>query len=496
MPGDLLENEEFDVVVLGTGPIEALVASELADQGRRVLHIERSPHYGGHYASLTPSALLDWASSLSTARDRRLVPRVELYCGDAAIAAEESRLQLEKAEDAEQARMALAGLLENDRSYALELAPRLVRCRGKAIDTLVGAGVGEYLQFRGVDGNYIITGGSQPVARRVPESKEDVFAASWLSLIEKRKLMRLLGALDTASSTDDDGDDSKRDASFASVLAARPYALEGPILDALVYGVARQGRNRVLTAAEGFDAVRRYVGAMGRYGRMAYLGALHGGCSEVAQAFCRLCAVSGGTYILDERPVLSSPAGEGSARRFDIQLRNGSARARSVVMDPTYAPEATVSADPAATVSRALCVLDAAPFGDDSTALLTYVADGRAVSLLYMTHATMAVPSGQSVVYAWTEGRLDDERTLLVEALNSVLSSSSSSTHQELAGNTTSACRPLMTVFFEVCTLVPHAEASSSPPGIIYTDGPSSTDIDFDSIIDSAQKALSAIQPS
>ncbi|KAJ2605007.1 hypothetical protein EV177_006253 [Coemansia sp. RSA 1804] len=414
MAGDLLENEEFDVVVLGTGPIEALVASELADQGRRVLHIERSPHYGGHYASLTPSALLDWASSLPTARDRRLVPRVELYCGDAAIAAEESRLQLETEKDVEQARMALAGLLENDRSYALELAPRLVRCRGKAIDTLVGAGVGEYLQFRGVDANYIITGRSQPAARRVPESKEDVFAASWLSLIEKRKLMRLLGALDTASSyDDDDDDDSKRDASFASVLAARPYALEGPILDALVFGVARQGRNRALTAAEGFDAVRRYVGAMGRYGRMAYLGALHGGCSEVAQAFCRLCAVSGGTYILDERPVLSSPVGEGSARRFDIQLRNGLARARSVVMDPTYAPEAMVSADPAATVSRALCVLDAAPFGDDSTALLTYVADGRAVSLLYMTHATMAVPSGQSVVYAWTEGCLDDERTLL-----------------------------------------------------------------------------------
>ncbi|KAJ2654846.1 hypothetical protein IWW48_005869 [Coemansia sp. RSA 1200] len=489
MTGDLLENEEFDVLVLGTGPIEALVASELADQGRKVLHIERSPHYGGHYASLTPSGLLDWASSLSTTRDRRLVPRVEVYCGDAAVE-ESSRLALETEEDAEQARAALAGLLENDRSYALELAPRLVRCRGKAIDTLVGAGVGEYLQFRGVDGNYIV-GRSQPVARRVPESKEDVFAASWLSLIEKRKLMRLLGALGTASS----GDGNKRDASFASVLAARPYALEGPILDALVFGVARQGRNRALAAAEGFDAVRRYVGAMGRYGRMAYLGALHGGCSEVAQAFCRLCAVSGGTYILDERPVLSSAVGEGAARLFDIRLRNGSARARSVVMDPTYAPDAEVSADPAATVSRALCVLDAAPFGDDSTALLTYVADGRAVALLYMTHATMAVPSGQSVVYAWTEGRLDDERTLLAEALNSVFSSS---THHESAGSTAAAaasCRPLMTVFFEVCTLVPHAEtSSSSSPGIIYTDGPSSADIDFDSIIDSAQKALSAVQ--
>lgn len=39
---------------------------------------------------------------------------------------------------------------------------------------------------------------------------------------------------------------------------------------------------------------------MGRFGKGAYLCPLYGGGSEIAQAFCRVCAVYGGIYILDQ----------------------------------------------------------------------------------------------------------------------------------------------------------------------------------------------------
>ncbi|KAJ1765666.1 hypothetical protein IW140_006394 [Coemansia sp. RSA 1813] len=457
MTSDSLENENFDVLVLGTGPVEALVASELSDQGRKVLHIDRAPHYGGHHTSLTVSALLDWAAST---RDRRQVPCVEIH----------TATTTGEPVAAEQLQQTFADLIQNDRAYAIELAPRLVRCRSKAIDTLLDAGVGDYMQFCGVDRNYTL-GRDQPL-QRVPESKEDVFAATWLSFVEKRKLMRLLDALggDDEEKLADVGDSDK---SFAEWLSERPFALSGRLLDAVVYAVARQGRHP-LTAREGCDAVRRYIGAMGRYGRMAYLCALYGGGSEVAQAFCRLCAVSGGTYILNECPaIVSSPNGEG----FDVSLRNGSAHVRSIVMDPTYAPEATASQDSNTSVARALCILDAAPLGDDSTALLTFIADGNAaVSLLYMTHATKAVPKGQSIVYAWIEGTLVDSKSLLAEAIDAIASKSDSN-----------VCHPLLTAYFETCELVPPIES-----GVVYTKV-SMVDADFDAIIDAAQKALSAI---
>lgn len=47
---------------------------------------------------------------------------------------------------------------------------------------------------------------------------------------------------------------------------------------------------------------RRHLNSMGRFGTTAFLTPLYG-VSEVAQAFCRMCAVFGGIYILRRRPV-------------------------------------------------------------------------------------------------------------------------------------------------------------------------------------------------
>ncbi|KAJ2403060.1 hypothetical protein GGI23_000245 [Coemansia sp. RSA 2559] len=456
MSGDSLDNERFDVLVLGTGPVEAIVASELSDQGHKVLLIDRSSQYGGHHAAFSVSAFLKWAT---TTRDRRQIPRVDIHAAASPVASTEP-LAVEEVEHA------FAKLARDDRAYAIELAPRLVRCRGKAIDLLVNAGVGDYMQFCAVDGNYI-AGRGQPL-QRVPESKEDVFAATWLSLIEKRKLMRLLTLLSDASELPADSGKS-----FAEWLADRPIALSGRLLDAIVHAVARQGR-RPLSAREGCEAVRSYVAAMGRYGPMAYLCAMYGAASEAAQAFCRLCAVAGGTYILDEQPAFA-PSSDGSG--FGVALRNGSAHVRSIVMDPTYAPDAEPSTDAATTVARALCIIDAAPLDASSAvALLSFVADGRAVSLLYLTDAAKTVPQGQAIIYAWIEGSLADSKPLLAEALEAVIGSSDSV-----------ACQPLLTAFFEVCELVPPSES-----GIVFTDGPTA-DVDFDSIVDSAYQALSAV---
>lgn len=50
----------------------------------------------------------------------------------------------------------------------------------------------------------------------------------------------------------------------------------------------------------GLDNTHRFVKAMGRFGKGAYLCPLYGGASEIAQAFCRVCAVYGGVYILNQ----------------------------------------------------------------------------------------------------------------------------------------------------------------------------------------------------
>uniref|UniRef100_A0A4X2LD34 Rab GDP dissociation inhibitor n=1 Tax=Vombatus ursinus TaxID=29139 RepID=A0A4X2LD34_VOMUR len=45
---------EYDVIALGTGLKECILAGIMSVNGKKVLHIDRNPYYGGESASITP----------------------------------------------------------------------------------------------------------------------------------------------------------------------------------------------------------------------------------------------------------------------------------------------------------------------------------------------------------------------------------------------------------------------------------------------------------
>lgn len=51
---------EFDVVIIGTGLPESILAAACSRSGQRVLHIDSRSYYGGNWASFTFSGLLSW----------------------------------------------------------------------------------------------------------------------------------------------------------------------------------------------------------------------------------------------------------------------------------------------------------------------------------------------------------------------------------------------------------------------------------------------------
>ncbi|KAI9501152.1 GDP dissociation inhibitor, partial [Coemansia spiralis] len=287
-------NEHFDTLIVGTGATESIIANELSAAGHKVLHIDRNSYYGGPNACFSLSG---------TAQET------------------------------------LDGLLANDRAYMVEPVPKLVLCRGNMIDLLVDQGVGDFMRFRGVDHNYLVT---RQGLERVPESKEDIFASTSLTLVEKRKLMRLMTTLGANL--------EKPEGSFSQLLAQQ-FKLTGKLHDTVLYAIARQ-TGYELSAQEGCDRVYKYVNSIGRYGRMAYLCAQYGGGSEIAQSFCRLCAVTGGTYILDEKLECIEPNEDG----FKVSLRRGTAQVSRIVMDPGYYSPNSAALD--SVVSRAVCILD------------------------------------------------------------------------------------------------------------------------------------------
>ncbi|XP_011944830.1 PREDICTED: rab proteins geranylgeranyltransferase component A 1 isoform X3 [Cercocebus atys] len=51
---------EFDVIVIGTGLPESIIAAACSRSGRRVLHVDSRSYYGGNWASFSFSGLLSW----------------------------------------------------------------------------------------------------------------------------------------------------------------------------------------------------------------------------------------------------------------------------------------------------------------------------------------------------------------------------------------------------------------------------------------------------
>mmetsp|Transcript_2401 Transcript_2401/g.4455 ORF Transcript_2401/g.4455 Transcript_2401/m.4455 type:complete len:797 (+) Transcript_2401:128-2518(+) len=104
---------------------------------------------------------------------------------------------------------------EKQRSFALDIAPRVILANGEAVDGIVHCGVNEYCEFKSILGLHLFKSAGAtastsattrvptaanketnhddvPILHRVPCSKRDVFQTKLLSPMDKRRLMKFL----------------------------------------------------------------------------------------------------------------------------------------------------------------------------------------------------------------------------------------------------------------------------------------------------------------
>ncbi|KIJ41490.1 hypothetical protein M422DRAFT_255395, partial [Sphaerobolus stellatus SS14] len=207
----------FDVLVLGTGLINSILAAALSKSGLKVVHIDTNAYYGSDEASLSQEEIIEWAQKRASSRTSTATT------------------------------ISSPTPLPFARSYALSLAPALVASVGPLISAIVLSGVARYGQFKLLDAVFVCKGmpgvdeargleepspsqgqekeskdgideavttpsqaeptpsTSQPLPTptstststpnlltRVPATKEDIFRTRSISPIIKRKLMRFL----------------------------------------------------------------------------------------------------------------------------------------------------------------------------------------------------------------------------------------------------------------------------------------------------------------
>ena len=315
----------------------------------------QNDYYGSNYASFTLDQCLRWikkeAITPRNCMDDQEKMHVNSDAGDvSAIDVESSRVlpmkssfECQVLEEGFADEATKEELRRQSSSFSIDISPRLMLSSEQLVETLITSGVGRYLEFAAIERTYVhfqpsISGATQiendlepDTVWEVPCSKKDVFQSKLLNMVEKRQLMKFLQFVADYGETHILHKDVKTknertlalgralkrpqnktsqangDAEIAAYLE-RPFLellkkhfkLSSKLQQVVMYCVGLASfpatKNHV-SARDGLAAVYCYVASIGRFTSTAFLTPLYG-ISELAQSFCRLCAVYGGIYVL------------------------------------------------------------------------------------------------------------------------------------------------------------------------------------------------------
>lgn len=322
-------DEEYDVIVLGTGLTECILSGLLSVEGKKVLHIDRNDYYGGDSASLNLTQLY-----------RKFKP-------DQSPPTE----------------------LGRDRDYAVDLIPKFIIASGELTKILVHTDVTRYLEFKQIAGSFVYRDGK---ISKVPSTELEAVRSPLMGLFEKRRAKKFFEFLQGWKDEDPathQGIDLDKD-SMKTVY--EKFGLEPGTQDFIGHAMALYLDDDYVTkpARPAYDRIILYTSSMARYGKSPYIYPLYG-LGELPQSFARLSAIYGGTYMLDKQ--VDEIVTDQDGMFVGVRSGNETVKAKQVIGDPSYfgagqeAEGGKIRVVEDGKVVRAICILKhPIPGTDDS----------------------------------------------------------------------------------------------------------------------------------
>ncbi|KAF9987870.1 Rab GDP dissociation inhibitor alpha [Mortierella antarctica] len=306
----MVRDEEYDVIVMGTGLTECILSGLLSVEGKKVLHMDRNDYYGGESASLNLTQLF------------------RKFRGEEAPPAH----------------------LGRDRDYNVDLIPKFMMANGELVKILTHTDVTRYIEFKQIAGSFVFRDGR---IAKVPATEMEAVRSSLMGLFEKRRAKKFFEYVQNYRADDASTHQGMDIRSTPMEAIYKYFGLETGTIDFVGHALALHLDDSYLNrpALETFDRITLYMSSMARWGKSPYLYPNYG-LGELPQGFARLSAVYGGTYMLDKK-VDEIIYEDGKV----VGVRSGdeTAKCSLVICDPSYAPE---KVHKVARVIRAICLLN------------------------------------------------------------------------------------------------------------------------------------------
>lgn len=316
-------NDQYDVIVLGTGLKECILSGLLSVKGKKVLHLDRNGYYGAETASLNLTNL--WGM---------FRPGVEPNKN-----------------------------YGHNRDWNVDLIPKFIMANGLLVKMLLHTKVTRYLEWKCVDASYVLQhqkGGlfskEKNAIAKVPANDSEAIKSSLMGLFEKKRCRDFYIYVDKVEENNRAtwGKYDLEKMPMADLFKA--FKLEANTVDFLGHAVALHRDDKFLSepALQTLSKIRLYMDSLGKYGDSPFLYPVYG-LGGLPESFSRLCAIHGGTYMLNTQvdEILFGEDGKVSG----VRCGEEKASAPLVICDPSYVKDLKKT-KVTGQVIRAICIMD------------------------------------------------------------------------------------------------------------------------------------------
>lgn len=307
-----LADGEYDAIVLGTGLKECVISGLLSTQGKRVLQVDRNGYYGSEGASLNLTTLFE-----------------KFNAGTPPAS------------------------MGTNREYNIDLIPKFIMATGNLTKMLLHTKVTRYLEFKSIAGSFVYKDGK---IHKVPSTPNEALASALMGLLEKRRFRNFLIYIDQYKPEDPKTHQGRDLNKITMRQLYTEFGLLPETHQFISHAMCLQLDEAHMDepAAATVKALQTYMVSLTRYGTSPYIYPVYG-LGGLPEGFSRICAVNGGTFMLNQD--IDEITFDDMGVAIGVRANNNQlARAPIIVGEPSYFPSNKIKAT--GTVVRCICILD------------------------------------------------------------------------------------------------------------------------------------------